>query len=64
MMKKRNPFNLNRFIGRRHSGGINSAWLDGHVEHRKGVKMAGKTDTKWRVAGHFCCYYYMISPGE
>ena len=48
---------------RRHFGGLNSAWLDGHVENRKPMNMVGKTNSKWKVGGHFC-YYYMIAPGE
>ena len=50
-------------IGQRHFGGINTAWLDGHVENRKGADMVGITGSKWQCVGYYC-YYFMISPAD
>lgn len=49
-------------LGKRHFGGSNTAWLDGHVERRKAAQMMGNTQKKWLTGGIVYGYYFMIAP--
>jgi len=49
-------------IGRRHNGGINTAWLDGHVDFRKSAQMLGVVNSKW--GNLVCAYYFVLYPAD
>ena len=50
-------------IGRRHSGGSNMAWMDGHVDFRKNSQMMGVINTqKWGFGTVVCGYYFNMFP--
>lgn len=48
---------------RRHNGGSNFAWLDGHVDFRKAEDMIGRTTNEWTTGANHnhCTYYFTIS---
>ena len=48
--------------GSRHSGGINAAWMDGHVDFRKPNQMVGETQKKWKINTVFT-YFFRMFPG-
>ena len=73
IINKRNIYLLQNFvftftttnlthIGRRHNGGINAAWLDGHVDFRKSSQMVGVVSSKW--GDTVCAYYFAMYPAD
>ena len=48
-------------IGKRHNGGINAAWMDGHADFRKPHEMNGVTTAEWKD-GNYHVYYFMMYP--
>ena len=48
-------------FSRRHKGGFNAAWMDGHVDSRKFSDMSGDTNARWKFGALFC-YYFQLYP--